>query len=612
MKKLTLNKILIFIGLFGLLIFSSCRKFPDPPLVFEEEPQTVVKKDRKVLLIVIEGLNGIELGKETPATIKNMLEHSKYTLTGLSDGSKYAQSWSNILSGQWSDIHNIHEDSFDPSAVDDDDIHNHEGTGGAEGFVSIFQRVNEAGKKLTSSAITSSSELNKYAFQFADNLKKVENDMQAKETAIQVIKNMDKQQSLAVLQFADVRVAGTKGGFSITNASYKAAIQKTDSYIKELLDSIKARSTYEKEDWLVILTSNHGGIQNSYGGKSFEELNTFTLFYHPKFKPEMISADLMNYIRYHGWYQNETITTNSKSMVVTEMGVHAVGKGAETDDVFNIAKTGELTIEFKANFNKPITVPSFSAYVNTYSFWYQNVISKDLDAAGWTTQAGAIQTPGWAINVYSTDSYGITLQDGKVSKSVRIPGRKNQTWQHVSITAKKVGEKTLVTGYVDGIKTAQEEVDINVNNLSNIDPLVLGFNRRFQYGLLDFYMADIRFWNKALSDAEVSQAGCLSEIKNDHPLFANMISFYKKSNQGALINDKANGSLDLTLTGGYEQNTAFNYSLCSKTGTTPYSIVDIAPQIFYWLDIPINEAWKLSGKQFLGNYEIEFMQEQPK
>ena len=612
MKKINLTQIILFASIMSLLWLSSCRKFPDPPMVFEEEPEMEIKKDRKVLLLVLEGINGVEMEKEIPPTIKSMLDHSKFTFKGISDGSKNAQSWSNILSGQWSNIHNVTSNSFDPEIEDDDDIHDHEGTGGAEGYVSIFQRVNEAGRKLTTSAITSSEELNKFAFQFADVIKKVDNDQQVKESTVQVINGMDRSQSLAVAHFSDLLKIGSEGGFSMANTNYKTSVQKIDGYIKEILDAITSRTNYANEEWLVVLTSNHGGIKNSYGGKSFEELNTFTLYYNPKFKSEMITADLMNYIRYHGWYNGQTITTNGKSMVVNETGVHAVGDAGANAEGYNIAQTGEMTIEFKANFYKPISTPSFSAYVNTYQFWYQNMIGKDKDAAGWTTAAPAIQTPGWSVNTYSTDSYGLTLQDGKVSKSVRIFGRKNQVWQHVSITIKKNGEKTTVIGYVDGIKTTQEEVDINVNNLSNTEPLVLGFNNRFQYGLLDFYMADVRFWNKALGESEITQVACLPEIKNDHALYTNLISSFKKSNQGKLINEKADAKLDLTLTGAYEQNTAFNYSICTSSGATPYPIVDIAPQIFYWLDIPINDAWKLSGKQFLQNYEVEFLQQESK
>ncbi|MGN5955509.1 LamG-like jellyroll fold domain-containing protein [Sphingobacterium lactis] len=613
MKTMNLNKIFLACSLSLLVMASSCRKFPDPPLVFEEEPELAFKKDRKVLLVVVEGLNGIELEKDTPPTIKSMLANSKYTFNGLSDGSKDALTWSNILSGQWSDVHNVHGNSFDPEDIDDDDIHDHEGTGGAEGFVSIFQRVNEVGRKMTSAAIGNKGDLTDYAFKYADKLVEVDSDQKVKDSTVNVIKAMDAHASLAVVQFSDVRKAGLANAFSMSNAGYKAAVDKTDGYVKELLDAVKGRSTYDKEDWLIILTSNHGGIENKYGSDSFEELNTFTLYYHPLFKAQKTSADLMNYLRFHGWYANETITTNSKSISYPETGVHAVSAGGAGDDIYNIAKTGELTIEFKINFYKPLELPNFSAYVNTYSFWYQNILSKDKEG-GWVgaTVASAVQTPGWSVNAYSSDSYGITLQDGKTTKSVRIPGRKNQTWQHVAITLKKSGTKTMMMAFVDGIKQAQEEMEVNVTDLDNIEPIILGFSRRFQYGLLDFYMTDVRFWNKALADSEVSQVACLADIPNNHALNGNLISAFRKSEGNKLKDAKGNAARDLSLTGTPVQKTAFNYTLCSSGNVLPYSLVDIAPQIYYWLDMPIADAWLLSSKPFLNNYEVEFMQEQTK
>lgn len=68
---------------------------------------------------------------------------------------------------------------------------------------------------------------------------------------------------------------GHNFGFSFNNPRYKKAFAKADSYGFETLQAIKERETYNSEDWLVIITSDHGGIGTGHGGESIQERMTF-------------------------------------------------------------------------------------------------------------------------------------------------------------------------------------------------------------------------------------------------------------------------------------------------------------------------------------------------
>ncbi|BDW78589.1 hypothetical protein BFINE_43840 [Bacteroides finegoldii DSM 17565] len=60
--------------------------------------------------------------------------------------------------------------------------------------------------------------------------------------------------------------AGKSGGFSANNANYITALQHIDAYIGEFLQAIDERKNAFYEDWLVVVTSNHGGKEDgSYG-----------------------------------------------------------------------------------------------------------------------------------------------------------------------------------------------------------------------------------------------------------------------------------------------------------------------------------------------------------
>ena len=73
--------------------------------------------------------------------------------------------------------------------------------------------------------------------------------------------------------------AGHSFGFSYNNPRYKEALREIDSYGYETLKAIRERETYDSEDWLVIVTSDHGGINTDHGGDSIQERMTFAVIY---------------------------------------------------------------------------------------------------------------------------------------------------------------------------------------------------------------------------------------------------------------------------------------------------------------------------------------------
>ncbi len=68
---------------------------------------------------------------------------------------------------------------------------------------------------------------------------------------------------------------GHSFGFTYNNPMYKDAFRQEDSYALEAINAIKARPTYGQEDWLIIITSDHGGIGTGHGDESIQERMTF-------------------------------------------------------------------------------------------------------------------------------------------------------------------------------------------------------------------------------------------------------------------------------------------------------------------------------------------------
>lgn len=68
---------------------------------------------------------------------------------------------------------------------------------------------------------------------------------------------------------------GHDTGFGIGNELYKDAFYDAEKAAKECIDAIKARDTYDTEDWLIIITSDHGGYNFAHGSFTHQERMTF-------------------------------------------------------------------------------------------------------------------------------------------------------------------------------------------------------------------------------------------------------------------------------------------------------------------------------------------------
>ncbi|MCR5485390.1 MAG: alkaline phosphatase family protein [Clostridiales bacterium] len=77
----------------------------------------------------------------------------------------------------------------------------------------------------------------------------------------------------SILEYPDH--SGHSKGFSTETPTYRFAFKKCDLKAAMLINKVKARKTYDSEDWLFILTSDHGGFGTGHGGPTIQERMTF-------------------------------------------------------------------------------------------------------------------------------------------------------------------------------------------------------------------------------------------------------------------------------------------------------------------------------------------------
>ncbi|WP_178666553.1 alkaline phosphatase family protein [uncultured Eubacterium sp.] len=78
---------------------------------------------------------------------------------------------------------------------------------------------------------------------------------------------------LGIFENPDMNGHGT--GFGDSNYRYVAGVCNLDRLSYQLLTEIKKRNTFDDEDWLVVIASDHGGHSTRHGTQNIQDRTTF-------------------------------------------------------------------------------------------------------------------------------------------------------------------------------------------------------------------------------------------------------------------------------------------------------------------------------------------------
>jgi predicted AlkP superfamily pyrophosphatase or phosphodiesterase len=167
--------------------------------------------------------------------------------------------WSSILIGVWRDKHKVADNSFDGN-----DLPN---------YPHLFSRIRAVQPEAQLVSIAHWAPINEHLLRpfpgQASLLIDAESDSavaiggvaQLQEAALDVL----------FLHFDDVDHAGHGFGYSVDIPEYTAAIELVDKQVGEVLAALKIREAKTGEEWLVIATTDHGGLGTGHGGQSEDE-----------------------------------------------------------------------------------------------------------------------------------------------------------------------------------------------------------------------------------------------------------------------------------------------------------------------------------------------------
>jgi len=250
--------------------------------------QAAEPKEPKVLYIGIDGTRYDAIEKADSPHLDALVKDGIYSDHCLILGDRYKKNdtisgpgWSSILCGVWADKHGVHDNSFAGAKYQE--------------FPHLFARLKETRPDAKAVSLVTWEPIHKLIVSQADvslNYEQKEHavadydryDTQATDEAVKQL--TEGNPDLLFLYIGQVDVAGHSHGFHPTVPEYVAAIERADKLVGRAVAAVKGRKTYAAEDWLVIVTSDHGGKGTGHGGghQTPEILNSFLIVSGPSAK----------------------------------------------------------------------------------------------------------------------------------------------------------------------------------------------------------------------------------------------------------------------------------------------------------------------------------------
>lgn len=90
-----------------------------------------------------------------------------------------------------------------------------------------------------------------------------------------VISKIDNGTDIIFNIFEVIDSNGHNASFDNSNPAYVNSFRSSDNYAYQVLEHLKVTPNYDEEDWLIIMSTDHGGIKMGHGGQTLEERNVY-------------------------------------------------------------------------------------------------------------------------------------------------------------------------------------------------------------------------------------------------------------------------------------------------------------------------------------------------
>ena len=212
-----------------------------------------------VLVIGVDGLRPDALKKATTPNFDKLSQNGATSYTCQILGTRYRKNdtisgpgWSSFLTGVWADKHGVHDNSFKGKQFGN--------------YPHFFARIKSHYPTYKTAHFVDWAPIDDHVVTHADFHSDYKahqpSDYGAKDKAIATdASNLiaEKDYRVVVTYFGNCDSAGHGKGFHPSVPAYISAIEAVDGHIGKLLTAIESRTNYKQEDWLILLSADHGG-----------------------------------------------------------------------------------------------------------------------------------------------------------------------------------------------------------------------------------------------------------------------------------------------------------------------------------------------------------------
>ncbi len=262
------------VGLLGLALLASGATARAAEPAVEAKPAPV---SRHVLLMGIDGLRPDALAKAKAPHLKGLIESGYYSDRCLVIGERHKASdtvsgpgWASILTGVWADKHGIQNNKFEVVRTDK---HPH--------FFKLLKSVKPQARTISFDTwapikqhIVSGADVHESlplppplprGTALPAQLDRYDSiDALMEKRGVEVLGG--EKPDVLFLYWHQIDEAGHNTAFHPDRAEYLQAVERVDARIGRVLKALEARPTRATEDWLILVTTDHGGRGNNHAG----------------------------------------------------------------------------------------------------------------------------------------------------------------------------------------------------------------------------------------------------------------------------------------------------------------------------------------------------------
>lgn len=215
----------------------------------------------KVLIIGIDGTRPDALKDAKTPNLDDLWQNGAYSFSAQTDPLSWSGvCWTGMLTGVWKEKHGVFSNSYEDPNVKE--------------YPHFFRLAKQQNPDLKTYSIINWSPIHKI-LQLND-ATLATSPLTDRGVTKKVIKSLKNEEVDAMFVHLDnVDHAGHNSGFTPDNPKYINAIEKTDKKVGKIIKALKKRENYQNENWLVLVSTDHGGSGTNHGEDNPEHTTIF-------------------------------------------------------------------------------------------------------------------------------------------------------------------------------------------------------------------------------------------------------------------------------------------------------------------------------------------------